>query len=58
MWFHMYLSHCSIAVMRHHDHRNSYKGKHLSGAGLQFRGLVHCHRGEKHGYKQADMVLE
>ncbi|MGZ7186066.1 hypothetical protein ACXWN6_09700 [Streptococcus pyogenes] len=54
----MYLSHCSIAVMRHHDHRNSYKGKHLSGAGLQFRGLVHCHRGEKHGYKQADMVLE
>jgi hypothetical protein len=25
----------SIAVKRHHDHCNSYKGKHLIGAGLQ-----------------------
>jgi hypothetical protein len=29
------LSECSIAVKRHHDHSISYKGKHLSGAGLQ-----------------------
>ena len=26
----------SIAVRRHHDHSNSYKGKHFTGAGLQF----------------------
>ena len=26
-----------IAVKRHHDHSNSYKGKHLIGAGLQVR---------------------
>ena len=27
----------SIAVKRHHDHGNSYKGKHLIGSGLQFQ---------------------
>jgi hypothetical protein len=27
----------SIAVKRHHDRANSYKGKHLIGAGLQFQ---------------------
>jgi hypothetical protein len=37
----------SIALKRHHDHGNSYKGKHLIGAGLRFRGLVHYHHGEK-----------
>jgi hypothetical protein len=37
---------------------NSYKEKQLSGAGLQFRGLVHYHHGRKHGTVQADMVLE
>jgi hypothetical protein len=26
--------------------------------GLQFRVLVHCHHGEKHGGKQAGTVLE
>ena len=26
-----------MAVKRHRDHRNSYKGKHLTGAGLQFQ---------------------
>ena len=31
----------SVAVKRHHDHGNSHKGKHLIGAGLQFRGSVH-----------------
>ena len=37
------LRHCLsegfIAVKRHHDHSNSYKGKHLVGAGLQFQRL-------------------
>jgi hypothetical protein len=32
--------------------------KHLIGAALQFRGLVHYHHGRKHGGMQADMVLE
>jgi len=27
----------SITVKRHHDHSNSYKGKHLIGAGLKFQ---------------------
>ena len=29
----------SIAMKRHHDQGNSYKEKHLIGAGLQYRGL-------------------
>jgi hypothetical protein len=33
--FLIYLSQCSIAVKRHHDQGNSYKRKHLIGAGLQ-----------------------
>jgi hypothetical protein len=41
-------------VRRHHDNSNSYKGRHLFGAGLQ----VHCRHGGKHGGVQADMVLE
>jgi hypothetical protein len=45
-------------VERHHNHGNSYQRKHLIGAGLQFRGLVHYHYGRKHGGVQADMVLE
>ena len=45
-------------MKKHHDHGNSYKGKHLIGAGLQFRDLVHYHHGGKHGSMQADMVLE
>ena len=48
----------SIAVKRHHDHSNSYKGKHLIGPGLQVQSLVHCHHGGKHGGMQADLVLE
>ena len=48
----------STAVKRHHDHGNSYKGKHFIGAGLQFRGLVHYHHGRKHGGMQVDIVLE
>lgn len=33
------LSYCSVVVMRHHDQGNSYKDKHLDGAGLHFQGL-------------------
>jgi hypothetical protein len=29
-----FLNRCSIAVKRHHDHSNSYKGKHLIGGWL------------------------
>jgi hypothetical protein len=47
-----------IAVKRHHDHNNSYKGKHLIGAGLQFRDSVHYHHGGKHGGTQAGRVLK
>ena len=47
-----------IAVKRHHDHGNSYKGKHLIGAGLQVRGSVHYYHGRKHGSMQTDRALE
>lgn len=43
-----------IAVERHHHHDNSYKGRHLAGAGLRFRGLVCYDR--NHGCEQAVMV--
>ena len=42
----------SVAMKAHCDHDNSYKGKHLIGAGLQFRGLVHYGHGGKHGNRQ------
>jgi hypothetical protein len=49
----------SIAVKRHHDHSNSYKGEYLAVIGLlQFRGLVHCHLGGDHGDMHANMELE
>ena len=48
----------SSAGKSHCDHSNSYKGKHLTGAGLQFSDLVHCHHGGKHGGMQVDVVLE
>ena len=36
----------SVAVKRHHDHDNCYKGKHSIGvAWLQFRGSAHHHHG-------------
>jgi hypothetical protein len=44
----------SVAVKRYHDHNNSYIGKHLVGAGLEFRGLVHFHHGCKHGDRRHD----
>ena len=49
----------SVAVKRHHNHGNSYKGKYLIGvAHLQFRALVHYHHGRNQGSLQEDMVLE
>ena len=48
----------STAVKRHHGHGNSYKRKHLIGAGLQFTGLAQYHPDGKHGSLQADMLLE
>ena len=48
----------SIAVKRHHDHNNSYKGKHWIGVGLQFRCLVHYRHGRRHGSLEVDIVLE
>ena len=34
------LRECSVAVKRHHDHSNSYKGKHITVACYHFSGLV------------------
>ena len=48
----------SVAVKRHHEHSNFYKGKNLIEAGVQFRDLIHYHCGGKHGAMQADVVLE
>ena len=42
----------------HYGHGNSYKEKHLVGAGLQFRDLVLYHHGRENVCLQADMVLE
>ena len=57
-FFPIVLARASIVMKRHYDHSNSYKGKHLIGVGLQFRGLVYYCHGGWHGGKQADMVLE
>jgi len=35
-------------LKRHNDHGNSYEGKHLIGAGLQFQ-IIHYHHGRKYG---------
>ena len=45
-------------MKRYHDHSNSYKGKHLMGGGLEFRGLVLYHLGGKHSGMQADLILD
>jgi hypothetical protein len=44
-----------IAVKRHHDQGNSYKGKYLIGAGLQFQMYSPFSSGKQHGIIQADM---
>ena len=46
-----------MAVKRHHDQGNSYKGKHLIEVDLQFRSSVHHHHDRKHGSIQAGLVL-
>jgi hypothetical protein len=48
----------SIAMKRHHDHRNSYKGRYLIGAGLQFQRFSPSSSWWEHGGMQAGMVLE
>ena len=48
-----------IAVKRHHDKTNFYKGNHLIGAGLQVqRFIVHYQHGISIGNMQAGMLLE
>jgi hypothetical protein len=47
----------SISVKRHHDKGNSYKGKLLIGAGLQFQRSVPYHPGRKLGNLHSDMVV-
>ena len=47
-----------IAMKRHHDQDNSYKGKHLIGAGLQVQRCSPLSSWQKHGSIQVDMVLE
>lgn len=42
----MDLGPCSIALKRHHDHRHSYKRKHLIEVASSFRVLVHFHHRE------------
>jgi hypothetical protein len=45
------LSPSFIAVKRHHDHGNSYKGKHFTGAGFQFQRfnpLSSCQKARQH----------
>ena len=53
-WFSIACLRISIALKRHHDHGNSYKGKSLTGLS---GGLVHVHHGGKHGGTQAHMMF-
>ena len=48
----------SIVRQRCHDHCKSNKGKHFTGAGLQFRWLAHYYHDWEHGSLKAGMVLE
>ena len=49
----------SIAVKRHQDQDNSYKGKlSIEAVTYNCRGLVHCHQCGEHDGAQTDMVLE
>jgi hypothetical protein len=48
----------SSAGKRHHDYSNSYKGKHLIRAGLQFQRFSPLSSCKKHGNMQEDLVLE
>jgi hypothetical protein len=48
----------SIAVKRHHDQGNSYKGQHLIGIGLQVQRSSQLSSRQEHSIIQADMGLE
>lgn len=48
----------SLAVKRYHDHRYSYKEKHLNEVSLLMRGLVHYYHHGKHDNMQVGMMLE
>jgi hypothetical protein len=48
----------SIAVKRHHDQGNSYKGQHLIGAVLQVQRFSPLSSRQQHGIIQADMAQE
>ena len=52
------LSQCSIAVTRHHDHRNSSKESIELGLAYNYRGLVCYQHDRKNVSMQAGMVLE
>jgi hypothetical protein len=45
-------------VRRHHLHSNSYKGRHLIGAGLQFQRFDPLSSWWEAWQPEADMVLE
>jgi len=45
-------SQSSIAVKRHHDHGDFYKGKYLIGAGLLFSPAIDIMAGSMVTYKQ------
>jgi hypothetical protein len=47
-----------IAVRRHHDQGNFYKGQYLIGAGLQDQRFRPLSSRQKHGSIQADVELE
>jgi hypothetical protein len=54
-----YLSLGFIDEKGQNDQSNSYKGKYLIRAGLQFQRFIHYHHhGRKHGSVQADIVWE
>ena len=52
------LSQYSVVVKNHYDHRNSYKEKHLIGAGLQSQRFNPLIAWQEAWHMQADMVLK
>jgi hypothetical protein len=48
----------SIAINKHHDQNNSYKGQHLIGAGLWVQRFSSLSSRWEHGSIQTDMGLE
>lgn len=52
------LSHCPVAMKRHHDQGYLQKKVFIWGIAYRFRGLVSDHHGGEHGHIQANIVLE